>query len=221
MINRDTECADFQKVHAIMASHTERLILQIDKKSMHKAAKELGRFFRGALRFQDQKEMVAAFDYCIHFPDPKLSPIEREMKTGGYDPQGSEFALLDARRRGYYSVYRGEEADGECRCLFRDLVTGRAYRVLDQDQVTGGSIGGFFAAFLVPIPDSEYHVTSGMLLPVVDRESVEGVGKILPKFIAAADQGKLTKNRQKVMAKQVTRMLFNHGATRYVEWVEN
>ncbi len=187
------------------------------QREIQQGAKELALLHGSAIILDYDYEFNILIEHCLFFPSSPKTVMDRAIQKGLFPEDSNEMKLLKSLKQAHYSIFMLEASNGQVVCPLLDLLSGEKFMIIDT------ALGlqtkqAYFTSQLIPIPDTEFWMTTNSLLPILKKDIFQDVVGIIKKFQPDIEKGKrLARNRQKLLSRQITRYLLRNDAFEMAE----
>jgi hypothetical protein len=159
------------------------------------------------LIFDNENDVAALMDYCIHNPSGKKSCIDLYIERSSLDPLSDEMMMLKALRESLYTIFQVDRTEKGYLTYAKDILWRRNIVLIDVGLGSSARPGVLIAARLMKMPGSDYYMTTGAPMMVQEKHAIDAVSITLSAFSASIERGDLSPRQASAIGKRITRVL--------------
>lgn len=206
----DKNIEEYKHFRQIGRVINDDFISKLPKKAIEECGKKLG-ILKGKNLFLDESDTAVFFDYCLyHFRINKTNIIERELAVTSLDPKSIEVRVLESMAMAHYSVFFIKEVFEGKGILVVDFLYQTELFVIDIGLARAEMKNLVFSGHLLPLKNSEFYMTSGLLPTPFDLLQNDSIASIISKFIDEDSDDFLSKAKETSFAAQIIRTVLRY-----------
>jgi hypothetical protein len=142
--------ARYKQARAVSFKVNNTIAGRLPKDVLNEGAKHLGLLHNNTLVLDNEAEMAALMDYCIHdIRRQGRNAVECYLEEASLTADSPESKYVEALRQASFSLWHVEEVERGVGVRVRDVLRGAAHFLVDVGLSTSARVGGIVAARLV------------------------------------------------------------------------
>lgn len=215
MTGYEAVVAEHQRLRQIRMELNARLVKQIPRKALLKAARKLGILVDGVLCFETEDESSVLMDYCIHEQrELGRNVVDRFLLRR--DVSADERTILESMRDCWFSLFKIERTVSGAGERARDVLWRQQLFIVDVNLSHSDADGGVLAARLMPF--GPHFISTGTVLPV-DADILDDIVEELEDIhFSRRSMDTWSPHERSEFAALILRKCLAHGAAHSVRY---
>ena len=214
LLDYDGIAARYKRMRKISFKLNKILPKYVPKRALEETAKKLGFWQNGTVVFDNIDQSFVLFDQAIHghFQDGK-NAVDRYVDEHPPDPGSDQEAVLAAKKRAFYSLFKVEGIVPGVGVHVHDILYGRRYFLADVGFSQTAVKGLVLATRVLPVED--FIMSAGAALPV-DADTLVKISRLPALTAPSRDLTEMSREEMSDVASTVIGLCLRGDGSRSI-----